>query len=79
MSNYFNRLSLTSKLEQLGKCRLMSSSEFNDGINILAGKKIVIVTELGRYFIIYILRIIYKKYVFLIFISNEKIQYTRIL
>ena len=43
MSNYFNRLSLTSKLEQLGKCRLMSSSEFNDGINILAGKKIVIV------------------------------------
>ena len=43
MSNYFNRLSLTSKLEQLGKCRLMSSSEFNDGIKILAGKKIVIV------------------------------------
>ena len=43
MSNYFNRLSLTSKLEQLGKCRLMSSSEFNDGINILTGKKIVIV------------------------------------
>ena len=43
MSNYFNRLSLTGKLEQLGKCRLMSSSEFNDGINILAGKKIVIV------------------------------------
>jgi len=43
MSNYFNRLSLTGKLKQLGKCRLMSSSEFNDGINVLMGKKIVIV------------------------------------
>ena len=43
MSNYFNRLSLTGKLEQLGKCRLMSSSEFDDGISVLKGKKIVIV------------------------------------
>ena len=43
MSNYFNKLSLTAKLEQLGKCRLMSSSEFDHGISILKGKKIVIV------------------------------------
>ncbi len=43
MSNYFNKLSLTAKLEQLGKCRLMSSSEFDDGISVLKGKKIVIV------------------------------------
>ena len=39
--NYFNSLSFKDKLAELGKCRLMSATEFN-GINALAGKKIVI-------------------------------------
>jgi len=43
MSNYFNQLSLRDKLYQLGKCRFMDSSEFEDGIKILENKKIVIV------------------------------------
>ncbi|MEO6346600.1 MAG: ketol-acid reductoisomerase, partial [Aquaticitalea sp.] len=43
MSNYFNRLSLRSQLEQLGKCRFMEASEFEDGTNELIGKKIVII------------------------------------
>ncbi|MGK0377012.1 ketol-acid reductoisomerase [Patiriisocius sp. Uisw_017] len=43
MSNYFNTLSLRSQLEQLGKCRFMDASEFQEGVSILKGKKIVIV------------------------------------
>ncbi|WP_397444560.1 ketol-acid reductoisomerase [Polaribacter sp. R77954] len=43
MSNYFNTLTLRQKLEQLGKCRFMDPSEFEDGVNALKGKKIVIV------------------------------------
>ena len=43
MSNYFNTLSLREQLEQLGKCRFMDASEFEDGVNALKGKKIVIV------------------------------------
>jgi ketol-acid reductoisomerase len=43
MSNYFNTLTLREKLEQLGKCRFMDASEFEDGVNALVGKKIVIV------------------------------------
>ena len=43
MSNYFNTLSLRNQLEQLGKCRFMEASEFEDGINALRGKKIVII------------------------------------
>ena len=43
MSNYFNTLSLRQKLEQLGKCRFMNASEFENGVNELLGKKIVIV------------------------------------
>ncbi|OBX26638.1 ketol-acid reductoisomerase [Gelidibacter algens] len=43
MSNYFNTLPLRQQLEQLGKCRFMAASEFEDGINALKGKKIVIV------------------------------------
>jgi ketol-acid reductoisomerase len=43
MANYFNTLSLGQKLEQLSKCRFMESSEFEDGVNALIGKKIVIV------------------------------------
>ncbi len=43
MANYFNQLTLREQLAQLGKCRFMDSSEFNDGIDALKGKKIVIV------------------------------------
>jgi ketol-acid reductoisomerase len=43
MSNYFNTLPLREQLGQLGKCRFMDASEFEDGVNILKGKKIVIV------------------------------------
>ncbi|RAJ17812.1 ketol-acid reductoisomerase [Olleya aquimaris] len=43
MSNYFNTLSLRNQLEQLGKCRFMDASEFEDGVNALKEKKIVIV------------------------------------
>lgn len=40
--NYFNTLSLRRQLEELSQCRLMDSSEFN-GVEVLKGKKIVIV------------------------------------
>ncbi|MBF0302018.1 MAG: ketol-acid reductoisomerase [Desulfamplus sp.] len=40
--NYFNTLPLRRQLEELGKCRFMDSSEF-DGVDVLIGKKIVIV------------------------------------
>ncbi|GGI56189.1 ketol-acid reductoisomerase [Winogradskyella haliclonae] len=43
MSNYFNTLPLRIKLKELGKCRFMNSSEFENGVNALKGKKIVIV------------------------------------
>ncbi|MDZ7614049.1 MAG: ketol-acid reductoisomerase [Flavobacteriaceae bacterium] len=43
MANYFNTLSLREQLAQLGKCRFMEADEFEDGINALKGKKIVIV------------------------------------
>ncbi|WP_289043843.1 ketol-acid reductoisomerase [uncultured Olleya sp.] len=43
MSNYFNTLSLRNQLDQLGKCRFMDASEFEDGVNALKGKKIVII------------------------------------
>ncbi|MGI9545993.1 MAG: ketol-acid reductoisomerase [Flavobacteriaceae bacterium] len=43
MANYFNTLSLRDQLKQLGKCRFMDASEFSDGVNALAAKKIVIV------------------------------------
>ncbi len=43
MENYFNTLSLREKLEQLGKCRFMDASEFEDGIKALENKKVVIV------------------------------------
>ena len=43
MANYFNTLSLRDKLDQLGKCRFMDSSEFNGGVEALKGKKIVII------------------------------------
>jgi ketol-acid reductoisomerase len=43
MANYFNTLTLRQQLKQLGKCRFMESSEFEDGVNALKGKKIVII------------------------------------
>ena len=43
MSNYFNTLTLREQLEQLGKCRFMDASEFQDGVNALKEKKIVII------------------------------------
>ena len=43
MTNYFNKLSPEEKLIQLGKCRFMDSSEFNNGVSFLNDKKIVIV------------------------------------
>ena len=43
MSNYFNTLPLRKQLEQLGKCRFMDASEFEDGVDALKGKKIVII------------------------------------
>lgn len=43
MANYFNTLPLREKLNQLGVCEFMDSSEFADGVNALKGKKVVIV------------------------------------
>ena len=43
MANYFNTLSLSQKLDQLSKCRFMQTSEFNEGVEALKNKKIVIV------------------------------------
>lgn len=43
MINYFNTLPLRDQLAQLGKCRFMDASEFEDGISAIADKKIVIV------------------------------------
>ena len=43
MSNYFNTLSLRQQLSQLGKCRFMNASEFEDGVSALKGKNIVII------------------------------------
>jgi len=40
--NYFNSLSFSRKLQELGNCRFMDSGEFN-GVDYLKGKKIVIV------------------------------------
>ncbi len=43
MGNYFNTLSLREKLNQLGVCEFMNSSQFADGVNALKGKKLVII------------------------------------
>jgi ketol-acid reductoisomerase len=40
--NYFNSLPLRLQLEELGKCRFMDKSEFSGGVDILKGKKVVI-------------------------------------
>lgn len=43
MANYFNTLPLREKLNQLGVAEFMDISEFADGVNVLKGKKLVIV------------------------------------
>jgi ketol-acid reductoisomerase len=43
MANYFNTLSLSSKLSQLGKCRFMDRSEFTDGCDLIKDWNIVII------------------------------------
>ena len=43
MSNYFNTLTKTQKLEQLGKCDFLEKSEFTNGLEVLKGKKVVII------------------------------------
>jgi ketol-acid reductoisomerase len=43
MANYFNSLPLREQLNQLGVCEFMTRSEFADGVNVLKGKKIVII------------------------------------
>ena len=43
MANYFNTLSLREKLNQLGVCEFLDGSNFADGVNVLKGKKMVIV------------------------------------
>ncbi len=43
MANYFNTLSLREQLAQLGQCEFMDASEFSDGVDVLKGKKLVIV------------------------------------
>ena len=43
MANYFSSLSLRNQLTQLGKCRFMEASEFEEGVAALKNKKIVIV------------------------------------
>src|SRR4051812_42256743 len=41
--SYFNSLPFREALKQLGVCRFMDKSEFTDGVNVLKGKKIVII------------------------------------
>ena len=43
MANYFNTLSLSNKLNQLGKCRFMDRSEFTGGCEYIKGWNIVII------------------------------------
>ncbi|KZN36906.1 ketol-acid reductoisomerase [Pseudoalteromonas luteoviolacea S2607] len=43
MANYFNSLSLREQLAQLAQCEFMNPSEFSEGVEVLLGKKLVIV------------------------------------
>ena len=43
MSNYFNTLSLREQLAQLSQCHFMDPKEFEQGVDVLIGKKLVIV------------------------------------
>ena len=42
-NNYFNTLPLREQLEQLAKCRFMSLNEFDEGVDALKGKKLVVI------------------------------------
>lgn len=42
-TNYFNSLPLREQLAQLAQCEFLDPSEFNDGVDALIGKKLVIV------------------------------------
>ena len=42
-ANYFNSLPLREQLEQLGKCRFMHLNEFEEGVEALKGKKLVVI------------------------------------
>lgn len=41
--NYFNQLPFRKKLEQLAVCELLDNTHFEEGVNALKGKKVVIV------------------------------------
>jgi ketol-acid reductoisomerase len=43
MANYFNTLSLREQLAQLGQCEFMDPAAFSDGVDVLKGKKLVII------------------------------------
>lgn len=43
MKNYYNSLTNQSQLKQLGLCRFMSENEFENGVDALKGKDIVII------------------------------------
>ena len=43
MNNYFNTLTKTQKLEQLCKCDFLETYEFTNGLEVLKGKKVVII------------------------------------
>ena len=43
MANYFNTLSLSNKLNHLGKCRFMDRNEFTEGCEYIKGWNIVII------------------------------------
>jgi ketol-acid reductoisomerase len=43
MANYFNSLPLREQLNQLGTCEFMNKTAFEDGVNALKGKKLVII------------------------------------
>ena len=48
MANYFNTLSLSNKLNQLGKCRFMDRSEFTEGCEYIKGWNIVILVVVRK-------------------------------
>ena len=41
--NYFNTLPLREQLEQLGQCSFMKMDQFSRGVEVLVGKKLVII------------------------------------
>ncbi|MBT3794843.1 MAG: ketol-acid reductoisomerase, partial [Flavobacteriaceae bacterium] len=43
MENYYNQLTSSQQKEQLAKCRFMNSAEFENGVDIIKGKSIVII------------------------------------